>query len=153
MSVLGTHLCQRTSCHCCERLHWTPLFLRLLNAFAHFMMGGLPAHLLTTCWVFSSFWPKMAWPPYPTLPIHLFSLPSYFFCFPGWKSPQRRMCCWCGRDEIKKIVEVLKDIKMDKFKNCFEQWKKHLDRSIASSGEYFDCLLYTSDAADDCWMV
>ena len=27
---------------------------------------------------------------------------------------------------------------MDKFKNCFEQWKKHLDRSIASSGEYFE---------------
>ena len=23
------------------------------------------------------------------------------------------------------------------FKNCFEQWKKHLDRCIASNGEYF----------------
>ena len=29
-------------------------------------------------------------------------------------------------------------IKIDKFKNCFEQWKKSLDRCITSSGEYFE---------------
>ena len=37
-----------------------------------------------------------------------------------------------------KMAEALKDIKIDKFKNCFEQWKQCLDRCIASNGEYFD---------------
>ena len=31
--------------------------------------------------------------------------------------------------------EVLKDIKIDGFKICFEQWKKHLNRCTASNGE------------------
>ena len=34
--------------------------------------------------------------------------------------------------------EALKGIKTDKFKNCFEQWKKCLDRCIPSAGEYFE---------------
>ena len=42
-------------------------------------------------------------------------------------------------EEVKqKMAEVLKGIKIDEFKNCFEQWKKHLDRHIASNGEYFE---------------
>ena len=36
------------------------------------------------------------------------------------------------------MVEALKDIKIDEFKNCFEQWKKYLYRCIASNGEYFE---------------
>ena len=32
-------------------------------------------------------------------------------------------------EELKqKTAEALKGIKINKFKNCFEQWKKHLDR-------------------------
>ena len=38
----------------------------------------------------------------------------------------------------KKTAEALKDIKIDKFKNCFEHWKKHLDRCITSNLEYFE---------------
>ena len=38
----------------------------------------------------------------------------------------------------KKMAEALKDIKIDKFKNCLEQWKKYLDRCIAPNGEYFE---------------
>ena len=34
-----------------------------------------------------------------------------------------------------KMAEALKSIKIDEFKNCFEQWKKYLDRCIASDGE------------------
>ena len=34
-----------------------------------------------------------------------------------------------------KPAETLKGIKI---KNCFEQWKKSLFRSIASNGEYFE---------------
>ena len=37
-----------------------------------------------------------------------------------------------------KMEAALKGIKTDKFKNCFKQWKKHLDRCIASNGEYFE---------------
>ena len=37
-----------------------------------------------------------------------------------------------------KIAEALKSIKIDEFKNCCEQWKKHLDRCITSNGEYFE---------------
>ena len=37
-----------------------------------------------------------------------------------------------------KTAEALKGIKINKFKNCFEQWKKHLDRCIASNGEDFE---------------
>ena len=36
------------------------------------------------------------------------------------------------------MAKVLKSIKIDQFKNCFEQWKKCLDKRIASNGEYFE---------------
>ena len=45
-------------------------FFWSLNTFAHFMMGDLQVHLTTLHWVFSSFWPKMAWLSCPTFPIH-----------------------------------------------------------------------------------
>ena len=42
-------------------------------------------------------------------------------------------------EEVKqKMAEELKGIKIDKFKNCFEQWKSCLDRCIASNGESFE---------------
>ena len=41
-------------------------------------------------------------------------------------------------DVKQKTTEALKGIKIDEFKNCFEQWKKHLDRCIASNAEYFE---------------
>ena len=36
------------------------------------------------------------------------------------------------------MAEALKGIKIDGFKNCFEQWKKHLNMCIAANGEYFE---------------
>ena len=36
------------------------------------------------------------------------------------------------------MAEALKDIKIEEFKNCSEQWKRHLDSCIASNGEYFE---------------
>ena len=47
------------------------------------------------------------------------------------------MFCQWGRGETK-TAEVLKGIKIGKFKNCFEQGKKHLNSCIASNGEYFE---------------
>ena len=41
-------------------------------------------------------------------------------------------------EEVKqKTVEALKGIKIDKFQS-FEQWKKYLDRCIASHGGHFE---------------
>ena len=41
-------------------------------------------------------------------------------------------------DVKQKTMEVLKGIKVDEFKNCFEQRKKCLNKSIASNGESFE---------------
>ena len=42
-------------------------------------------------------------------------------------------------EEVKqKMAEALKGIKIEKFKNCLEQWKKCLDKCIALNGEYFE---------------
>ena len=42
-------------------------------------------------------------------------------------------------EEVKQtMAESLKGIKINEFKNCFGQWKKRLDRCIASKGEYFE---------------
>ena len=61
----------------CIRLQWR-FFEDSFNMFAHFMMGDLQVHLPTLCWLFSSFWPKAAWPPCPTLSIHSI-LPQWLF--------------------------------------------------------------------------
>ena len=63
---------------------------------------------------------------------------SDLFVFPQMKeSLQRETFCLCGRGETK-MAEALKDIKINEFKNCFDQWKKHLNRYIASNREYFE---------------
>ena len=36
------------------------------------------------------------------------------------------------------MTEALKGIKIDAFKNCFEQWRKHISMCIASNGEIFE---------------
>ena len=36
------------------------------------------------------------------------------------------------------MAEAPKSIKIDEFKNCFDQWKTHLNRCVASSAEYFE---------------
>ena len=38
-------------------------------------------------------------------------------------------------EEVKQeMAEALNSIKIDEFKNCFEQWEKHLEMYIASNG-------------------
>ena len=55
------------------------------NAFVHFMISDLRVHLPTLRWVFSSFWPKTAWPCAPPF-LLIRSHPKWlFFCFPRWK--------------------------------------------------------------------
>ena len=74
--------------------------------------------------------------PCPTLPIHLISPQETFF--PGWKkSSQREMFCQCGRRETKNGISIKRHQNWW-IQNCFVQWKKNLDRCIASNGEYFE---------------
>ena len=83
--------------------------------------------------------PILAWLPCPTLPIHLI-LPQTTFClFVSLDEKVLKGKCFANVEELKqKTAEALKGIKIDEFKNCFEQWKKHLDNCIASNGEYFE---------------
>ena len=47
--------------------------------------------------------------------------------------------CFADVEELKqKMAEALKSIKINEFKNCSEQWEKHLNRGIASNGQYFE---------------
>ena len=77
----------------------------------------------------------MLHPPYsPDL-----ALSDFLFVSPDEKNPQGKMFCQHGRGETKeKMAEALKGIKIDEFKNYFEQWKKCLDGCIASNGQYFE---------------
>ena len=61
-----------------------------------------------------------------------------FFLFPRMKKVLKGKYI-ADMEEVKqKMAEALKVIKINKFKNCTEQWKKYLDRCIASNGEYFE---------------
>ena len=74
------------------------------------MMGGLQAHLSIPWWVFLTK-NSMTPVPHPPYSPHLASN-NFFFVSPDEKSPERE------------TAEALKGIGIDKFKNCFEQWKK-----------------------------
>ena len=74
--------------------------------------------------------------PHPPYSLH-FTL-SDFFLFP-WLKKVLKGKHFANVEEVKqKTTESLKDIKIDEFKNCFEQWKKCLDEYIASNREYFE---------------
>ena len=63
---------------------------------------------------------------------------DHFFWFPRIK----KVLTWkhfAIVEEVKhKPAEALKDIEIDRFKNCCEQWKKCFNRCIASNEEYFE---------------
>ena len=128
MSVLRIHLYWCTSWYCCQRLWEVSVhFLKeSFSVFAVFMLGDLRAHLPTPCWVFSSFWLKIAWPPWPTLPIYMTSTWATFYLFPQMKKVLKGKRLSSVEEMKQKMEEVQKGIKISKFKNCFEQWKKVL---------------------------
>ena len=63
---------------------------------------------------------------------------SNFCLFPQIKKGFEEICFADVKEVKQKTAEALKGIKINKFKNCFEQWKKCLNRCIVSSGEYFE---------------
>ena len=106
-------------------LQW--IFLEdFFNAFAHFMMGDVWAHLTTLHWVFSVFDQKQHG---PYAPPSLFTqlCPKWlFFLFPQIQKVVKGKC-FVDVEEVKqKAAEALKGIKIDESKNCFEQWKNIL---------------------------
>ena len=104
----------------CIPLQWT-FFEHSLNAFAHFMMDDLWAHVPILRWAFNSFWPKTAWPP-PSL-FTWSCLKWLFFASPEEKILKGQN--FSTMEEIKlKTAETLKGIRINELKNCFEQWKK-----------------------------
>ena len=61
-----------------------------------------------------------------------------YFVFP-WVKKVLKGKHFADVEEVKQnTVEALKGIKINEFKNCFEQWKKHLKKDIVSNGEYFE---------------
>ena len=98
------------------------------SAFAHFMMGDLWAHLSTRRWVFSSFWPETAWLLCLMLPIYLILLWVTFFLLFSQMKKVLKGKQFASVEEVKQqTAESLKGIKINMFKNCFEQWGKHLN--------------------------
>ena len=74
--------------------------------------------------------------PYPAYSSSL--APAAFFWFPHMKKVLKGKCFVHAEEVKQKQAEALKGIKIDEFKNCFEQWKNGLDRCIASNREYFE---------------
>ena len=109
----------------CIRLQW--IVLKTLSTHSPISQWGqvhLPV-LSAPRWVFSSFWPKTAWLPWPTIPIHPTLPQATFLVSPDEKSPQGKH--FTEVEEVKqKTAGALKGTKIDKFKNCFEQWKNIL---------------------------
>ena len=100
----------------------------ILKTLSTHLPVSLPAHLPTPCWVFSSFDQKRhdSWAP-PSLLTQSHPSDAFVCLFPWMKKALKR-----------KHFDALKGIKVDKFKNYFEQWEKYLNRYIASNGEYFE---------------
>ena len=63
--------------------------------------------------------------PHPTL--------SDSFLFPRMKKARKGKCSADVEEVKREMAEALKRIKINKFKNYFEQWEKSLDRHIASN--------------------
>ena len=72
----------------------------------------------------------------PTLPIHLILPRVTVFVSSAEKVLKGKW--FADVQEVKQNPATLKGIKINEFKNCSEQWKKHLNRCIASKGEYFE---------------
>ena len=83
-------------------------------------MNDLWADLPTPHWVFSSFRPKRAW--LPTSPHSPNLTPSNFF---PWMKKVLKGKYFADVEEVEqKPAETLKGIKIEEFKNCFQQQRK-----------------------------
>ena len=99
---------------------FSEFFFKTFKVFAHFMMGDLRAHLPTPQWVFSSLWPKTAWPSCPTLHIHPISPRETFFFVSLDEKNVLKGKHFANVEEVKQnVAEALKGIKTNKLKKTF----------------------------------
>ena len=57
---------------------------------------------------------------------------DFFVIVVSWMKNVLKGNCFANVEKVKqKMAEVLKSIKIDEFKNCFEQWKKHVGICIS----------------------
>ena len=139
MNVLGTHLYQYTSWHWCDRLLSASVnyFFKHFQCICPFHNGrftSTPVHTMLSVQQFLT--KKRHYPhaPYPHSPD---LAQVIFFLFPQTKKVFRGKCFADGVEVKQKMAEALKGIKINEFKNCFEQWKS-LNRCIASNRGYFE---------------
>ena len=64
--------------------------------------------------------------PFPTLPVHPILPNATFFLFPQWKKVLKGKHFVHVEKVKQKMAKALKGIKIDKFKNFFDQWKNVL---------------------------
>ena len=130
VSALGTHLYQGTSWHCCKRLYSASVnFFLIFQCICPFHERWFTVHLPPPCWVFSSFLAKNSMTPMPHPPYSPDLTLSTFFLllFPWWKESSKRniLPMWKRWNKQKeKKQKHLKGIKINKFKNYFEEWQK-----------------------------
>ena len=140
VSALGTHLWQCVSRWWCERLCLASVnffFEDCFNLFAHFIMV-IYEHICSHCTQCSAFFDQKWLGPHAPPSLFTRSVTFIFlFVSPDERCPQRK--CFADVEEVKqKMAEPLKGVKIDEFKNCFEQWETHLNRCIASNRKHFE---------------
>ena len=64
--------------------------------------------------------------------------PCDFFLFPRMNKVLKGKRFPDVEEMKRKTTEALNGITLKKFQDCFEKWKTHLDRCIASYGQYFE---------------
>ena len=66
--------------------------------------------------------------------------PCDFFLFPRMKKVLKGKRFAELEEVKKKTTEALKGITLQEFQYCFEMWETHLDRCIASNGQYLKAI-------------
>jgi len=93
-----------------------------------------PAH---TALSVTQYWAYLGWTVVPHPPYSLDLATCFFFIPDKEKSLNGKRVATV--EEVKTASqEALKNIKLQQFRRCFTQWEKILDKSIASSGDYFE---------------
>ena len=64
--------------------------------------------------------------------------PCDFFLFPKLKNHLKRTYFETVKNTQTAVIDQLKAIPVLEFKHCYEEWKKHLQRCVASEGSYFE---------------
>ena len=140
MSVLGTCLYQCTTgvvvrgCIQLQWIFWNTVSIHLSISWWVIYERTCPHH--TEC---SAVFDQKQHDPHAHPSYSPNFAPRDFFClFPLMKKPSKGNVLQMLKKRNKKMTKALKGIKINEFKNCFEEWGKRLARCIASNGEYFE---------------